>query len=319
MATIASRLDQLFLILFALLLPLSFSVNASLAEGGRKAEVSGNDTLVYPTFVTIDDGAVCLSGKPASYYFLPGYGDGLRNWLLFHNGGGWCKNISDCRTYIHRKGLDNDAVPIAFRDDTIFSNNSDKNPEFYNWNKVWVRYCDGSSFTGNSQKTKNGTTYYFRGARIFNAVIQELLGKGMDRAENALLLGSSAGGVATAIYCDRFRGFLPSAFRVKCFSDGGYFFLSNHHIKGNQFLSFFKGLINLHGSTDALPKSCTSKLTAALCFFPPNLKDGIYTPIFFLNSAFDLVQINYTLSIEYADCANHRNCSSRQVRVLQDL
>ncbi|CAH9137239.1 unnamed protein product [Cuscuta epithymum] len=128
MATIASRLDQLFLILFALLLPLSFSVNASLAEGGRKAEVSGNDTLVYPTFVTIDDGAVCLSGKPASYYFLPGYGDGLRNWLLFHNGGGWCKNISDCRTYIHRKGLDNDAVPIAFRDDTIFSNNSDKNP-----------------------------------------------------------------------------------------------------------------------------------------------------------------------------------------------
>ncbi|CAH9137240.1 unnamed protein product [Cuscuta epithymum] len=141
----------------------------------------------------------------------------------------------------------------------------------------------------------------------------------MDRAENALLLGSSAGGVATAIYCDRFRGFLPSAFRVKCFSDGGYFFLSNHHIKGNQFLSFFKGLINLHGSTDALPKSCTSKLTAALCFFPPNLKDGIYTPIFFLNSAFDLVQINYTLSIEYADCANHRNCSSRQVRVLQDL
>jgi hypothetical protein len=30
----------------------------------------------------------------------------------------------------------------------ILSNKKQYNPDFYNWNRVKVRYCDGASFTG---------------------------------------------------------------------------------------------------------------------------------------------------------------------------
>nr|GMD00193.1 pectin acetylesterase 8-like [Ipomoea batatas] len=97
---------------------------------------------------------------------------------------------------------------------------------FFNWNKVLITYCDGGSFTGDTETVYNGTKLYFRGERIFNAVMQELLQKGMGMAENALLLGSSAGGIATTLHCDGFRQLIPNACRVKCLSDAAYFFPS---------------------------------------------------------------------------------------------
>ncbi|XP_019150659.1 PREDICTED: pectin acetylesterase 7-like [Ipomoea nil] len=111
----------------------------------------------------------------------------------------------------------------------------------------------------------------------------------MGSAQNALLVGSSAGGVATAIYCDRFRRHFSNTSRVKCLSDGGYFFLSKKHHQENTFLSMFDGLIKLHGSKNALPTSCTSRLSPEMCFFPQNLQADIQTPIFFLMSAFDRI------------------------------
>ncbi|VFQ63261.1 unnamed protein product [Cuscuta campestris] len=141
----------------------------------------------------------------------------------------------------------------------------------------------------------------------------------MGNAENALLVGSSAGGVAATIYCDTFRSFFPSTSRVKCFSDSGYFFPSKRHSRESKFVPIFEGLVDIHGSTPALPKSCTSRLPAALCFFPQNLQGDIRTPIFFLMSAFDTVQINYTLSNEDAVCATKGNCTSSQMKALQEL
>ncbi|VFR01086.1 unnamed protein product [Cuscuta campestris] len=305
---------EMFLLAFLCVSQIStFSYSAATATGG-------NDTLVNPTFVTVDDGAVCLTGQPASYFFLKGFGNGTRNWLVFLNGGGWCKNITDCLQYIDYRKIGQDIPPAAFYNHLLLTKR-DENPEFFNWNKVSVTYCDGSSFTGNSDITiKNGTTYYFRGARIFKAVMQELLAKGMGSAENVLLAGSSAGGVAATIYCDAFRGYFPSTSRVKCFSDSGYFFLPKHHTRGNKFLSIFEGLIEMHGSTPALPESCTSKFPPAMCFLPQNLQADIQTPIFFLMSAFDTVQINYTLSNEHAVCSKNPNCTSSQlIKDMQEL
>ncbi|CAH9106183.1 unnamed protein product [Cuscuta epithymum] len=202
----------------------------------------------------------------------------------------------------------------------ILSSNKENNPEFFDWNKVAIRYCDASSFTGNSEiTTPSGTKLYFRGRVVFAAAMQELLQKGMGNAKNALLVGGSAGGVATTIYCDRFRNLFPSSSRVKCFCDGGYFFLSKDHIQGNGFLSMFEGLVTLHRSKDVLPESCTARLNAELCFFPPNLQEDIKTPIFFLMSAFDRVQIQYTLSMDLTHCVKNLSCTPTQIKASQDL
>ncbi|CAH9135187.1 unnamed protein product [Cuscuta epithymum] len=150
--------------------------------------------------------------------------------------------------------------------------------------------------------------------------MKELLHKGMKSAKSALLAGSSAGGVATTIYCDRFRSYFPSTSTVKCFSDGAYFFLPRNHSEENTFLLMFKGLVKLHKSRSVLPKSCTKRLSSAeLCFFPPNLEKDIKTPMFFLMSAFDRVQILYTLSIDLAGCVPAKNCTSNQIEASREL
>ncbi|XP_019150657.1 PREDICTED: pectin acetylesterase 8-like isoform X2 [Ipomoea nil] len=308
---------KIFIILISVVVVLAGGSSADLAPSLAR-RINGNHSLVNPTLVTIDRGAVCLHGNPATYYYSKGFGKGSKNWIVYLPGGGWCSDFANCNAYIKNKGVGTDPKPITFG--YIFSNEKQKNPDFFNWNRVVVRYCDASSFTSNSKITdENGDTIYLRGARIFKAVMEELLGLGMGNARNAILAGSSAGGVATAIYCDRFRGLIPSASRVKCLSDGGYFFLAKNHSQGNQFLSYFEALTKIQGSKTALPESCTTKLSAELCFFPPNLLANIKTPIFFFMSEFDRVQIEYTLGKDFVTCIEQRNCSSNQLKAMQDL
>nr|XP_016433907.1 PREDICTED: pectin acetylesterase 11-like isoform X1 [Nicotiana tabacum]XP_016433908.1 PREDICTED: pectin acetylesterase 11-like isoform X1 [Nicotiana tabacum] len=97
------------------------------------------------------------------------------------------------------------------------------NPDFYHWNGVRVRYCYVSSFTGDVEDVDPDTKLYYRGARIFRAIMNDLSRKGMQTAENAILRGTSAGGLATILNCDKFKSLLPNDVRVKCVADSGFF------------------------------------------------------------------------------------------------
>ncbi|CAI8605781.1 unnamed protein product [Vicia faba] len=96
-------------------------------------------------------GAVCLDGTLPAYHFDRGYGSGANSWIVNLEGGAWCNNV---RTCVYRKttrrGSSNfmeKAIPFT----GIMSNNPRENPDFFNWNRVKIRYCDGASFTGDSE------------------------------------------------------------------------------------------------------------------------------------------------------------------------
>ena len=94
-------------------------------------------------------GAVCLDGSPPGYYIRPGYGNGTDKWIIHLEGGGWCKNESDC--YERSKtdlGSSKNWLP-SMALNGFLSDNSTVNPDFYNWNIIRVMYCDGGSFAGN--------------------------------------------------------------------------------------------------------------------------------------------------------------------------
>ncbi|KAJ0977718.1 hypothetical protein J5N97_013192 [Dioscorea zingiberensis] len=77
---------------------------------------------------------------------------------------------------------------------------------------VKLRTVDGASFAGDSEYNviaQTINTLYFRGKRIWDAIIQDLLPKGLMFAEKALLSGCSAGGLATFIHCDEFAQLFP--------------------------------------------------------------------------------------------------------------
>uniref|UniRef100_M1CED7 Pectin acetylesterase n=1 Tax=Solanum tuberosum TaxID=4113 RepID=M1CED7_SOLTU len=168
--------------------------------------------------------------------------------------------------------------------------------EFYNWNRVRVKYCDGSSFTGDVEQVDPENKLFFRGARIFKAIMKDLWSKGMNNAENAILCGTSAGGLATILNCDNFKSLLPENVKVKCVADAGFFingsalFFAKTISGTSDIQEMYRKIVNLHGSAKNLPSACTSVMEPSLCFFPENVVPYIQTPLFIINSIYDTWQ-----------------------------
>ncbi|CAL0311734.1 unnamed protein product [Lupinus luteus] len=270
-------------------------------------------------------GAVCLDGSPPAYHFDKGFGAGINSWLVQFEGGGWCNNVTTClnRKNNHLGSSKQMAKQIAFSG--ILGNKQQFNPDFYNWNRVKIRYCDGASFTGDVEAVNPVTKLHFRGARVFAAVIEDLLAKGMKNARNAIISGCSAGGLASIIHCDRFRSFLPEGAKVKCISDAGYF-INARDVSGTRHIEqLFSEIVATHGSARNLPPSCTSRLSPGMCFFPQYFVSQIATPIFLINAAYDSWQIKNILAPGVADPHGRwhsckldiNNCSPNQLGTMQ--
>lgn len=225
-------------------------------------------------------GAVCLDGSPPAYHLDRGSGSGINNWLVHFEGGGWCNNITTCLGRKNNHLGSSTKMERSLPFSGILSNRGHFNPDFYNWNRVKIRYCDGSSFTGDVEEVDPDTKLHHRGARIWLAVVEDLLAKGMRNAESALLSGCSAGGLASIIHCDSFRALLPMGTEIKCLSDGGYF-INVNDISGTPHIrDYFDEVVNLHGSIKNLPSSCTSRMKPM--FLPtvhskPNPYTSFYT------------------------------------------
>ncbi|XP_027081063.1 pectin acetylesterase 8 [Coffea arabica] len=270
-------------------------------------------------------GAVCLDGSPPAYHLDRGFGAGINSWLVHIEGGGWCNNVTTCldRKNTRLGSSKQMAKQLAFSG--ILANKPKFNPDFYNWNRVKVRYCDGSSFTGDVEAVNPATNLHYRGARVFVAVIEDLLAKGMKNAESAVLSGCSAGGLTSILHCDSFKALLPLGTKVKCFADAGYF-INAKDVSGVQHIeAFYNDVVNTHGSAKNLPATCTSRMKPGLCFFPQYMAQEIRTPLFITNAAYDSWQIKNILAPGVADphglwhnCKlDITKCSASQLQIIQ--
>ncbi|RCV28520.1 hypothetical protein SETIT_5G410800v2 [Setaria italica] len=271
-----------------------------------------------------EKGAVCLDGSPPGYHLQRGSGSGAHNWLVYLQGGGWCNTTKSCsERKMTEFGSSKFMEAVEFTG--ILSNRHRENPDFHNWNIVVIRYCDGASFAGDAEgEDLDGTKLFFRGLRIWEAVVDELMAKGLDTAKQAMLTGCSAGSLAALLHCDNFRERFPKDVSVKCLSDAG-FFIDEKDLSGERSLrSLINGIVHLQNVREALPKGCLANKDPTECFFPPELIKSISTPTFILNSDYDSWQIRNALAPNgsypgqaWSSCkADIRNCSSTQIDVL---
>ncbi|KAE9611309.1 putative pectinacetylesterase/NOTUM [Lupinus albus] len=191
-------------------------------------------------------------------------------------GGGWCNNLATCLERAKtRRGSTNFMTKLESFSG-ILSNDPSLNPDFYNWNRVKLRYCDGASFTGDTVFTNGTNTLYFKGQKIWEAIIKDLIPKGLGKASKALLSGCSAGGLATFHQCDNLATHLPNA-HVKCLSDAGFFLDAKDISSKYTMRNFFRGVVELQ------------------CYFPQNALKYISPPYFILNTAYDVFQFRNIL------------------------
>ncbi|KAI4388765.1 hypothetical protein MLD38_001068 [Melastoma candidum] len=185
-------------------------------------------------------------------------GDWEYRCLSCFTGRGWRNNVTTCLAQGDTR-LDSSkhrAMELVFS--RILSNIQSFNPYFYDWNIIKVRYCDESSFTGGAETVNPATKLHFRGGRIFIAIVEDLLTKGMEHARNAILSVCSAGGLTAIGNCDKFHSLWPHNTKVKHLGDAG-FFIKAKDVPGNQHTeAFHTEVVATHGSAKNLPASCTS-------------------------------------------------------------
>eukprot|EP00250_Pteridium_aquilinum_P013197 c21194_g1_i3 orf=203-1432(-) len=279
-------------------------------------------------------GAVCLDGSLPGYHLDAGFGSGLNSWIVHLQGGAWCADANSCALR-SQTSLGSSHLMNASIFQGILSSSSRENPFFYNWNRVKVRYCDGGSFSGDVDLPMQARIpgknqlqlLHYRGQRIWRVVMEDLLARGMTHATQALLSGESAGGLASLIHCNTFKGLFLEHVDVKCFSDGGIF-LDIPDVNGNQFAqSYFRRVVNLQNISGSLPRGCTAERDPGQCFLAQHFLEDIYSPTFILQSAYDTYQVrNYVVpppedpTGEWVPCKdNPRTCSLSEVNILQDF
>ncbi|OWM64632.1 pectin acetylesterase 5-like [Punica granatum] len=304
-----------------------YSLTGSLRRAPLPYDLTPTAALVELTLLrnARDLGALCLDGSAPGYHFQRGYGSGSSNWVIHIEGGGWCDSLSSCSsragTALGSSKYMDKQVPFS----GILSNQPSENPDFFNWNRVKIRYCDGASLAGHPESELKGHRLFFRGQLIWKAIMDELLSAGMSGAKQALLSGCSAGGLATLIHCDDFRELLPKVTTVKCLADAG-FFLDEKDISGNRTMrSFYHNVVQLQGVAKSLNQDCVTKTEPSKCMFPEEIVKHIRTPVFLVNPAYDFWQIQHILVPQTSDpnrnwqaCRlNIRACSPSLLEVLQ--
>ncbi|XP_057800356.1 pectin acetylesterase 11-like isoform X6 [Salvia miltiorrhiza] len=263
-----------------------FSLQSCGVDGARNISI----TLLKNALAK---GAVCLDGSPPAYAYSRGFGDGADNWHVYLQGGGWCDSRGSCLDR-SKNEYGSSTVIMATKNGTItfrgmLADNSTFNPDFYNWNVVYIFYCDGSSFMSDIEEVDPVHNLTYRGGRIYEAMMDELLRMGMGNAKNALLSGTSAGGLATILHCDKFQALFPDSTRVKCLSDSGFFIRGQYFTGADLREGRFYGvkLENL------LPTSCTTK------FNPILLSENVFngkslSPSWYNCTQIDLMLCNWT-------------------------
>eukprot|EP00427_Karlodinium_veneficum_P033277 CAMPEP_0169196542 /NCGR_PEP_ID=MMETSP1016-20121227/7787_1 /TAXON_ID=342587 /ORGANISM="Karlodinium micrum, Strain CCMP2283" /LENGTH=137 /DNA_ID=CAMNT_0009273123 /DNA_START=298 /DNA_END=711 /DNA_ORIENTATION=- len=115
----------------------------------------------------------------------------------------------------------------------FFSQSKQDNPLLWNWNLVFVRYCDGAYMSGARVAPVQVKSFWgegvvhYNGEHISRAVMADLSKQsGLGSATDVVFSGCSAGGIHTFAHLDALRDMVPKKAVVVGFPDSGFFVLT---------------------------------------------------------------------------------------------
>ena len=167
---------------------------------------------------------------------------------------------------------------------------------FASWNKIFVRYCDGSLHQGsrNDPILYKDTRLYFRGADNTRSHIQWLLNNyDFVNAEKVVFSGASAGGIATFHWTNYVRDLLKNPEVLYTIPDSGVFMNIKSPVNGQYVFDvpaqYLYKVANTDESTPVEP--CNKKFAGEehKCLFMENVFTSLKGRILVINSEYDEV------------------------------
>lgn len=271
--------------------------------------------------------ARCLDGSPYGIYYSEGSNEGLKNVVISFWGGGWCAGrdrnslLLDCLER-SKTNLGSSNTWTKIEDDIGFlSGSKDKNPNFFNWHRFDVPYCDGSGHQGHVSQTitVDGKPLYFRGHKNTLAAIDFILNKvNINQLEKIVITGCSAGGLATyywSQYLNEKLKYMNPKIKLYGLPDSGFFI--NHLNAKTQDFDYQQKIKVLYSivNQEVLPESprCLkdNKGNEYNCLFAEYLVNYIDIPILALQSAYDTWQLHNILGIDCSDSQTLKKCDNK--------
>lgn len=217
-----------------LMLSVSLAVAGAAAPGaqrrGRAGAAGASDPgLKHEVKDAAKRGAVCNDGSPAVFYVQAGQDPDRRKWIVFFQGGGGCATDAACaaRWQDQHNLMTAAGAPQRTAMAGLTSNVVADNPDFARFNHVLVHYCSSDAYAGDAERTVDGRTLQFRGHRIVDAIVLDLMDKSvvgsptLKDATDVLIAGSSAGAFGVQNNLDRLAAKLSWA-TVKGIGDSGW-------------------------------------------------------------------------------------------------
>jgi len=184
--------------------------------------------------------ALCNDGTTPVFYFRRGVGDGADKWVIWFKGGGSAHSaetfqgrgpyLTSAKPWMTdeyaRLGTDGNSKSADGEANGILSYLPETNPDFYNWNHVYMVYCSSDQWMGTRDASPETGNNYFKGFYIVEAIMDALAdtavigSPGLEAATHVLLTGSSAGANGLRGHIDRLAVDLSYA-DVRAISDAG--------------------------------------------------------------------------------------------------
>ena len=229
-----------------------------------------------------------------------------KNSCFFFPGGGYCgyENLDMLTSCLERSltfrgsslfsGL-NGTILTSNSSWAYFSSDEKANPLFWNWNKIYLLYCDGTIFQGFREDpiNYNGTDLWFRGYNNTFAVFEHVRKHwGLFEAEEIIITGISSGGQAVMLWMPFLKNYLPERIKLSGISDAGLFLDAlNQNNNCFAFRRHLQIIANVTNSYDLdIFASCKYKKNKEkfyLCFIPEYIVENVDVPMFIINSQND--------------------------------
>ena len=229
-------------------------------------------------------------------------------------------------------GCPNSAAPVCYADggaSGMLSNDPTQNPHLANWTKVFVNYCDGSSYASDILEpvVVGSQTIYYRGAYILDAIFTELFVKqGLAASSTLLIAGCSAGGLASYIHvdsiCSRVKSLNPN---IRCLGapGAGFFMGEAAPFSGNGYLASYEWVFSQMNISTHTNDACIKNHTLGdkalwKCYIAPEVLPFIATPIFISNSLTDSWQSGNIMGIS-CNPSKPNGCTAAQIQYLSSF
>eukprot|EP00946_MAST-07B_sp_MAST-7B-sp1_P001554 g1554.t1 len=253
---------------------------------------------------SVSANARCLDGSRPAYYIKPSATANASKFVVYFQGGGWCYTVTDCVDRATGPLGSSASYPATTPSKGgILDPDPKRNPNFHDWNLVWVPYCDGTSWSGNQANpvfVENKTIWY-RGRANMRALVAALCrDQGMRAASDVLIDGGSAGGLTTLLHADYFRSLLPSFPRFAAIGDAGWFRPDDRlDVKGYTEAMMTMSQVS-NATTDAKCMDHYADRDSRICIFAPVVFPFLTSKIFILEGRYDSWQLAHIMGFPCA-------------------